>query len=199
MSRRTSSGPSEALSSLDAFIVELSFIDLSHVDHHNLLHDDVFFVLREWISNGMVAGVWLGTPCENFSRARRAPAGSRRYGRRCTCVDSPLCPARRLRGLLLVTAWRTEQGSCSSFAFCTACPAERKILLLAFFGTCLVVAASPSTSLCTRVCLTTARSGPPSGLGRGFCFGVTDREQNSLSAVAAAEARAAFLASLTSG
>lgn len=30
-----------------------------------------------WIRSGMVWGLWLGTPCSSFSRARRAPAGSR--------------------------------------------------------------------------------------------------------------------------
>ena len=51
--------------------------DIRHGEHMNLLHDDVFKVLRGWITAGLVAGLWLGTPSNGMSRARRGPPGSR--------------------------------------------------------------------------------------------------------------------------
>ena len=37
----------------------------------NLLDDNVFQLLVGWLSSGVVAGIWAGTPCNSFSRARR--------------------------------------------------------------------------------------------------------------------------------
>ena len=37
----------------------------------DLLDDRIFQLLVGWISTGKVAGIWVGTPCNSFSRARR--------------------------------------------------------------------------------------------------------------------------------
>ena len=37
---------------------------------------DVRLVLEGWIKSGCVLGVWLGTPCTTWSRARHGPVGS---------------------------------------------------------------------------------------------------------------------------
>ena len=52
-------------------------IDLLHGAHCDLSDAAVFGELKGWILGGLVWGVFAGTPCESFSRARRAPPGSR--------------------------------------------------------------------------------------------------------------------------
>ena len=42
----------------------------------NLQRTAVFQELKGWLLSNLVWGVFAGTPCETFSRARRAPAGS---------------------------------------------------------------------------------------------------------------------------
>ena len=37
----------------------------------DILDDRIFRLLVGWISSGKVAGMWVGTPCNSFSRARR--------------------------------------------------------------------------------------------------------------------------------
>ncbi len=69
-----SGGLSKALRACGAAVLAR---DLSHGDHRNVLHEDVFCVLRERIAGGTVAGVWLSVLCGTVSRARRTPAGSK--------------------------------------------------------------------------------------------------------------------------
>ena len=42
----------------------------------DLLNPRVEKIIIGWITSGCVAGVWLGTPCSSFSRARHGPEGS---------------------------------------------------------------------------------------------------------------------------
>ena len=42
----------------------------------DLLNPRVEKIITGWITSGCVAGVWLGTPCSSFSRARHGPEGS---------------------------------------------------------------------------------------------------------------------------
>jgi hypothetical protein len=49
--------------------------DVVYGPHFDILKDDVFRMLKQWLSAGLVAGLWCGTPCESFSRARRGRAG----------------------------------------------------------------------------------------------------------------------------
>jgi len=51
-------------------------IDILYGPHCNLVFNDVYQELLEWIRSGRVWGLWLGTPCQGFTRARRAPPGS---------------------------------------------------------------------------------------------------------------------------
>ena len=44
--------------------------DISHGPHHDLLNPVVQSVIRSWIHAGLIAFVWLGTPCNSWSRAR---------------------------------------------------------------------------------------------------------------------------------
>ena len=37
----------------------------------DILDDRIFRLLGGWVSSGKVAGMWVGTPCNSFSRARR--------------------------------------------------------------------------------------------------------------------------------
>ncbi len=56
-------------------------IDLFHGGRRNVLREDVFDLVRQWVCSGMVAGLWLGTPCESFSRALRRRWGASSQGR----------------------------------------------------------------------------------------------------------------------
>lgn len=44
---------------------------------HDLKDPEVQLLLQGWIDSGVAWGLWLGTPCSSFSRARRAPENSR--------------------------------------------------------------------------------------------------------------------------
>ena len=51
-------------------------IDILHGDHHDVLRNDVFNLIKGWLSSKLVLCVWLGTPCSSWSAARHGPAGS---------------------------------------------------------------------------------------------------------------------------
>ena len=51
--------------------------DVRNGELFDLLLPEVRHVLQGWIASGTVKAVWLGTPCEGYSRARRAPLWSR--------------------------------------------------------------------------------------------------------------------------
>ena len=52
-------------------------IDIRHGDWCDIGHADVFKMLKGWLQSGMVWGLWLGTPCNGLTQARRGPPGSR--------------------------------------------------------------------------------------------------------------------------
>ena len=52
-------------------------VDLSQGDEFDLLQGDVVALLIGWINSGQVMALFSATPCEGFSRARRAPPWSR--------------------------------------------------------------------------------------------------------------------------
>ena len=45
-------------------------IDIVHGDHHDLTNPTVQRIIRSWIHSGLVWVIWLGTPCNSWSRAR---------------------------------------------------------------------------------------------------------------------------------
>ena len=51
-------------------------LDIRHGPHHGLSSNEVYAVVKGWLQSGMLWGLWCGTPCSSFSRARRAPPGS---------------------------------------------------------------------------------------------------------------------------
>ena len=51
--------------------------DVLYGSEFDLMRPCVWNVLRGWIVSGKVMAVWLGTPSEGLSRARRAPQWSR--------------------------------------------------------------------------------------------------------------------------
>ena len=53
-------------------IMECVFL---HNDMHDLTKVKLQKLVRGWILSGIVVGVWLGTPCGSFSRARERPGG----------------------------------------------------------------------------------------------------------------------------
>ena len=48
-------------------------VDLIWGDEFDLLQGDVIALLIGWINGGQVIGLFCATPCEGYSRARRAP------------------------------------------------------------------------------------------------------------------------------
>ena len=52
-------------------------IDLSKGEEFDLLQGDVLALLIGWINSGQVMAIFCATPCEGYSRARRAPLWSR--------------------------------------------------------------------------------------------------------------------------
>ena len=50
-------------------------LDLAASESHDLLRTAVFDEIKGWILAGFVWGIFLGTPCGTFSRARRGRAG----------------------------------------------------------------------------------------------------------------------------
>ena len=52
-------------------------IDIHEGDWCDICKNDVFNTLKGWIQSGMVWGLWLGTPCNGLSQARRGPPGSK--------------------------------------------------------------------------------------------------------------------------
>ena len=55
----------------------------------DLLDDRIFQLLVGWISTGKVAGIWVGTPCNSFSRARRGNGGQMGVACLCSCAAPP--------------------------------------------------------------------------------------------------------------
>ena len=51
-------------------------IDIRRGPHHDLRCREVFDTVQGWLRVGLVWCLWLGTPCNSFSKARRAPPGS---------------------------------------------------------------------------------------------------------------------------
>ena len=51
-------------------------IDIRRGPHHDLRCREVFDTVQGWLRAGLVWCLWLGTPCNSFSKARRAPPGS---------------------------------------------------------------------------------------------------------------------------
>ena len=50
--------------------------DIAHGSHHDLLNTVVHKRIMGWIQSGVVRGIWLGTVCSSWSRARRGPLHS---------------------------------------------------------------------------------------------------------------------------
>ena len=48
-------------------------VDIIHGPEFDVLNKSVFNTIVGWIKSGAVAGVWLGTPCASWSRARHGP------------------------------------------------------------------------------------------------------------------------------
>ena len=63
-------------------------IDIRRGPHHDLRVAEVFNTVRGWLQAKLVWGTWLGTPCNSFSKARRAPPGSSMP----SALRSPACP-----------------------------------------------------------------------------------------------------------
>jgi hypothetical protein len=51
-------------------------VEISNGAQYHVLNKQVQSILFGWISSGAVAGIWLGTPCTSWSRARHGPAES---------------------------------------------------------------------------------------------------------------------------
>ena len=49
--------------------------DFVYGDHFDLRYNDVYSMVKVWITSKSIWGMWLGTPCEGFTRARRGPPG----------------------------------------------------------------------------------------------------------------------------
>ena len=49
-------------------------VDIRH--GHDILEKKTYNKLKGWVDCGLVWGVWFGTPCSSFTRARRAPQDS---------------------------------------------------------------------------------------------------------------------------
>ena len=50
--------------------------DIIYGDHFDLRYNDVYNMVKGWITSKSICGMWLGTPCEDLTRARRGPPGS---------------------------------------------------------------------------------------------------------------------------
>ena len=51
-------------------------LDVLYGDHHDVLRRAAENIIIGWLRSKVVQGVWLGTPCSSWSRARRGPPGS---------------------------------------------------------------------------------------------------------------------------
>jgi len=65
--------------------------DIRFGSHFDLCFPDVYRTLKTWLQRKLVLGIWLGTPCEGLTQARRAPPGS--------SMPNRLRDAQHVRGL----------------------------------------------------------------------------------------------------
>lgn len=70
-------------------------VDFLQGPQFDLRRTAVYLELKGWLLSGLVWGIFAGTPCETFSRARRAPPGS--------SFPGPLRSAQQPRGLAGLT------------------------------------------------------------------------------------------------
>ena len=76
-------------------------IDILAGPEFDLNRDAVFQEVKGWVLAGLVWGVFAGTPCETFSRARRAPAHS--------AFPGPLRASAHPRGLPALTGREAQR------------------------------------------------------------------------------------------
>ena len=82
-------------------------VDIMNGEHCDLLKPQVYSELKGWILNRMVWGVFAGTPCETFSRARRGKPGAGGFP---APLRSSECP-RGLSGLSAADASKLAKGN----------------------------------------------------------------------------------------
>ena len=51
-------------------------IDIKHGLHHDITKPCIWKVIRGWLCSKAICGLWAGTPCSSWSRARHGPPGS---------------------------------------------------------------------------------------------------------------------------
>ena len=51
--------------------------DIIYGDHFDIRYNGAYNIVKGWITSKSVWGMWLGTPCEGLTRARRGPPGSK--------------------------------------------------------------------------------------------------------------------------